>query len=58
MLELERHVADARDHLRQAEHWDWSPDPWAEAIAYLADKLFEATAELDRVDEMMQELPI
>lgn len=42
MLDIDRHVREAREHLTDAEHWGYSPDPWAVVIVDLYERVLEA----------------
>lgn len=39
MVDIDRHVAEAQEHVAEAKKWGYSPDPWAETIVALMDPL-------------------
>lgn len=42
-MELTKHIVEAKHHLAEAKHWGYSPDPWAQVILDLSDRVGELT---------------
>jgi hypothetical protein len=39
MVDAQRHINEAKEHVLEARKWGYSPDPWAETIVMLAGML-------------------